>query len=65
MRLSFLNRSLLPAVSNTTANMVVTGARFVKKKRVIHLEIEQAPATDEGKNYHAIEFSSKNCTLAL
>ena len=49
-------------MSNTTANMVVTGARFVKKKRVIHLEIEQAPATDEGKTYHAIEFPSNNCT---
>ena len=29
--------------------MVVTGVRFVKKKGVIHLEIEQAPATEEGK----------------
>ncbi len=35
-------------MSNTTANMLVTGVRFVKKKGVIHLEVEQAPATLEG-----------------
>ena len=40
--------SLLPAVTNVTANMVVTGVRLVKKKGVIHLEIEQAPAAPEG-----------------
>jgi hypothetical protein len=41
----------LPAVTNTSANMVVTGVRFVKKKGVIHLEIEQAPAAEEGKSF--------------
>jgi len=34
--------------------MVVTGVRFVKKKGVIHLEIEQAPAKEEGKNTNTI-----------
>jgi hypothetical protein len=39
---------LLPAITNTSANMVVTGVRFAKKKGIIHLEIEQALAIEEG-----------------
>ena len=35
-------------MTNVTENMVVTGVRFAKKKGVIHLEIEQALATEEG-----------------
>ncbi len=40
--------SLKPQVSNMTANMVVTGVRFVKENRTIHLAIEQGRALPEG-----------------
>ena len=38
-------------MSNADENKIVTGVRFVKKKGVIHLEVEQAKATEEGKLY--------------
>ena len=38
-------------MSNADENKIVTGVRFVKKKGVIHLEVEQAKATEEGKFY--------------
>jgi hypothetical protein len=41
--------SLRPAEADVDKNMVVTGVRFVKKNRVIHLEIEQAEALPEGE----------------
>jgi len=34
------------------SKQVITGVRFVKKKGVIHLEIEQAVATEEGNELH-------------
>ena len=40
--------SLLPQESDIENNKVVTGLRFVKRNRVIHLEIEQATARSEG-----------------
>merc|ERR1712136_300754 len=40
--------SLKPATSNIKKNFIVTGARFVKKSRVLHIEIEQAKALPEG-----------------
>jgi hypothetical protein len=39
----------LSAVTNETDNQVVTGVRFVKKKGVVHLEVQQARAEAEGK----------------
>ena len=45
--------SLMPQESDVANNKVVTGVRFVKKNRVIHLEIEQAQALKEGNiNYN-------------
>lgn len=40
--------SLEPAVANVGKNFIVTGARLVKKKRVLHLEVQQALALPEG-----------------
>ena len=40
--------SLQTHESDVSLNKVVTGVRFVKKNRVIHLEIEQATALPEG-----------------
>ena len=40
--------SLLTHEADVSLNKVVTGVRFVKKNRVIHLEIEQATALPEG-----------------
>jgi len=40
--------SLLPATANVDQNKVVTGVRFVKKNRVIHIQIEEAMALPEG-----------------
>ena len=40
--------SLTEATSNINKNYIVTGIRFVKKSRVIHLEVEQARALPEG-----------------
>ena len=40
--------SLTEATSNINKNYIVTGIRFVKKSRVIHLEVEQAKALPEG-----------------
>ena len=43
----------MPQESDVANNKVVTGVRFVKKNRVIHLEIEQAQALKEGNiNYN-------------
>jgi len=42
--------SLRPAVADVDKNMVVTGVRFVKKERVIHVEVQQAEALPEGKH---------------
>ena len=36
-------------MSNADENKIVTGVRFVKKKGAIHLEVEQAKATEEGQ----------------
>ena len=41
----------IPAISNAEENKIITGVRFVKKKGVIHLEVEQAKATEEGHNF--------------
>ena len=41
--------SLRPVTSDIKENKVVTGVRFVKKKRVMHLEIEQAKALPESE----------------
>jgi len=40
--------SLKPAVSNVKNNKVVSGARFVKKNRVMHIEIEEGSPLPEG-----------------
>ena len=40
--------SLRPVVADVANNKVITGARFVKKDRVIQLEIEEATALPEG-----------------
>ena len=40
--------SLKAATADITQNKVVTGVRFVKKDRIIHLEIQQAVAVAEG-----------------
>ncbi len=42
-------RSLRSVVADASANKVITGARFVKKDRVVHIEIEEATALPEGK----------------
>ena len=53
-------------MTNSSENMVITGVRFVKKKGVIHLEIEQAQATEEGKiNEGQCELGGKNVCLFL
>ena len=41
--------SLKSATSNIKKNFIVTGVRFVKKSRVIHVEVEQAKALPEGR----------------
>ena len=53
---SLINRywSLKSATSNIKKNFIVTGVRFVKKLRVIHVEVEQAKALSEGKFYRGI-----------
>jgi len=40
--------SLLPQVSDLENNKIVVGVRFVKRNRIIHLEIQQATALPEG-----------------
>ncbi len=40
--------SLREVVANVAENMVVTGVRFTKRNKIIHLEIEQAQALPEG-----------------
>ncbi|KAK9746592.1 protein of unknown function (DUF4803) [Popillia japonica] len=40
--------SLLPAVSNVSENMIVTGLRFIKKNRIIHLQIQQGKLLKHG-----------------
>ncbi|XP_069158749.1 uncharacterized protein [Procambarus clarkii] len=40
--------SLVPALSDTGNNMVVTGVQFIKFKRVIHLQIQQGQALPQG-----------------
>eukprot|EP00095_Tigriopus_kingsejongensis_P006035 maker-scaffold889_size84747-snap-gene-0.24 protein:Tk06035 transcript:maker-scaffold889_size84747-snap-gene-0.24-mRNA-1 annotation:"hypothetical protein L798_01615" len=40
--------SLQPLVADTEANKIVTGVRFVKRNRVIQMDIEQAEALPEG-----------------
>jgi hypothetical protein len=40
---------MFTAVTNASENLIVTGVRFVKKKGIIHLEVEQAVAKEEGK----------------
>ena len=40
--------SLASVTADTASNRIVTGVRFVKKDRVISLEIEQAEALPEG-----------------
>ncbi len=42
--------SLRSVVADASANKVITGARFVKKDRVVHIEIEEATALPEGKS---------------
>ncbi|CRL01972.1 CLUMA_CG015288, isoform A [Clunio marinus] len=41
--------SLRPAVSDTRNNMVVTGIRFVKSNRIIHLQIQESQLMKYGK----------------
>ena len=41
--------SLRPVTADLKNNKVVTGVKFVKKNRVIHIEIEQATALAEGR----------------
>lgn len=40
--------SLVPALSDTQNNMVVTGVKFTKQRRVIHLKIQQGQALSQG-----------------
>ena len=40
--------SLKPVLSDIEANKVVTGVRFVKKNRIVQIEIEQSEALPEG-----------------
>ena len=40
--------SLKPVISDIESNKVITGVRFVKKDRVIQIEIEESAAMPEG-----------------
>ena len=40
--------SLKPVLADVASNKVITGARLVKKDRVVHIEIEEATALPEG-----------------
>ena len=44
--------SLKPVVSDIESNKVITGVRFVKKDRVIQIEIEESAAMPEGTVYN-------------
>ncbi|XP_066975576.1 uncharacterized protein [Macrobrachium rosenbergii] len=41
--------SLMPAFSDTRNNMVVTGLKFMKKQRVIHIQVQQGEALPQGQ----------------
>ncbi|KAK7072723.1 hypothetical protein SK128_001451 [Halocaridina rubra] len=41
--------SLMPAFSDTRNNMVVTGVKFTKQRRVIHLKIQQGQSLPQGQ----------------
>ncbi|KAG5678259.1 hypothetical protein PVAND_007951 [Polypedilum vanderplanki] len=41
--------NLRPALSNLTNNMVVTGIRFYKQNRIIHLQIQEGQLMERGK----------------
>lgn len=41
--------SLMPAVSDTRNNMVVTGIKFTKQRRIIHLKVQQGQALPQGQ----------------
>ncbi|XP_068201294.1 uncharacterized protein [Palaemon carinicauda] len=41
--------SLMPAFSDTQNNMVVTGLKFMKRQRVIHIQIQQGQALPQGQ----------------
>lgn len=41
--------SLMPAFSDTRNNMVVTGVKFTKQQRVIHIKIQQGQALPQGQ----------------
>ncbi|KAK3867338.1 hypothetical protein Pcinc_027195, partial [Petrolisthes cinctipes] len=41
--------SLTPALSDTQRNMIVTGLKFTKQRRVIHLQIQEGQALPQGQ----------------
>ncbi|CAL4125405.1 unnamed protein product [Meganyctiphanes norvegica] len=41
--------SLMPALSDTNRNMVITGIRIIKRNQVIHLQIQQGQALPQGQ----------------
>ncbi|KAG7175978.1 hypothetical protein Hamer_G016930, partial [Homarus americanus] len=41
--------SLTPAITDTRNNMIVTGVRFTKQRRVIHLQVQQGQALPQGQ----------------
>lgn len=57
--------SLTEATSNINKNYIVTGIRFVKKSRVIHLEVEQARALPEGIKMYRLYLKLIFCVFLL
>ena len=57
--------SLTEATSNINQNYIVTGIRFAKKSRVIHLEVEQAKALPEGIEVHQMYLKITICVSFL
>lgn len=53
--------SLRPATAEVSKNKVVTGVRFVKKDRVVHLEIQEAVALAEGMFYTVKKLCANEC----
>lgn len=41
--------SLIPVISDTQRNMIVTGVKFTKQRRVMHLQIQEGQALPQGQ----------------
>ena len=51
--------SLKPVISDIESNKVITGVRFVKKDRVIQIEIEESAAMPEGTVYNILQYQDR------